>query len=378
MSSIHTGKSSDSASSSRTQPRRLNNLVTKAGRTYLSKADVSVPYPLPVDLAETHRQIMFGQLTCTVYDTPVLSKSLLEKPPLRVLELGCDTAWWSATYHQYLKDKGHDAKFVGMDIKHPSGVEESCWALGMDWTYIQHDINKIPWPIPDGSFDLVMARNITLALDGRRYSGVTREYVRVLAPGGTLELWEHDMTIRAMGPVARHQRGRDPRLHALGLYPVADNSAFRSAAADGRIAEYNRWVTAGLAELNFPTMPCSYMDAMFQGCLVEGSDDLEVVQSKRIAVPLSPEAMAWEQQGDATRALSANQSAIRRTALENFVGLVEAFGPILRAQSKKSQGEWDDWVNKAKKKWLQVGGLCSGECLELGAWSVRKKDTVSN
>lgn len=316
---------------------------------------------------------MLGHLSSTIFDTPVLSRSLLNDlpplQPLRVLELGCDTGWWSATFHQYLQARGHSATFVGIDIKHPSGIEESCWALGMDFTYIQHDLNVTPWPLPDGSFDLVMARNLTLALDGRKYSDITKEYVRMLTPGGTLELWEHDMTIRAMRPEVQQLRDEQSHLDMLGLYPVTDFRAFGSAPND-KIAEYNRWVTAGLAELKLPTMPCSYLEAMFRGSLVEGTDDLEDVQSKRIAIPLSVEAMSWEGQGGV---LSVTQEVIRRTALDNFVAFVEALEPTLRGQDKKSQVDWDDWINGAKKNWYEDGGLCSGECLELGVWSVRKK-----
>lgn len=389
-----------SSTSSLSRPTRAIGTVKKSGRTYLSRSDVSVPYPLPVDLAETHRQIMFAQLTSLVYDTPILSRDLLNKPPLRVLELGCDTGWWSATCHQYFQARGYDIEFVGMDIKPPAGgIDDGYRHLGTDfsWEYVQHDLNQYPWPFPDGYFDLVMARNIALALNGRHYSETVQEYVRVLRPGGTLELWEHDTTLRALRPEVRHYQQKHQQhqpppsplssspspssssssdLTLLGVYPVADSAAFR-AAVNPHAAQYNTWVTAGLADVELPTMPCSYLDAMFRGHLVGGSEDLntESMLVKRLAIPLSVAPIIWErdqQKRGQGEALGPDQEVIRRTALENFVAMVEAFGPLLQAKSGMGQADWDVWLGKAKKDWLEGGGFAYGECMELGVWSLKK------
>lgn len=372
-----------STSSSTDRLARPVSTLTKSGRQYLDPSHVSVRYPLPVDLAETHRQIMFAQLTSLIYDTPILSRALLNKPPLRVLEIGCDTGWWSATCHQYFKARGHDVEFVGMDIKPPQPVAVGS-GTDLRWEYVQHDVNEVPWPIPDGAFDLVMVRNIALALDGRRYSETVQEYVRVLRPGGTLELWEHDVTLRSLrADVALAQQAADPDLALLGLYPASDNASFRPAA-NAFAAQYNAWVTAALADLELPTMPCSYLDSMFRGYLVGGSEDLETENMvvRRIAVPLSAVPMAWEQQqaqapdqkrGSGARTLGPDQEVIRRTALENFVGMVEAFGPLLQEKSGLTQADWDAWLGKAKRDWMEAGGFAFGECTELGVWSLKKR-----
>lgn len=400
---------SSSTSSIRSRPTRPVSTVVKAGRTYYNRADVSVPYPLPVDLVETHRQILFAQLTSLVYDTPVLSRDVLSKPPLRVLELGCGTGWWSATCHQFFKARGHDVEFVGIDIKPLPGStgggvggggsnsnnSSDTGVADFRWEYVQHDLNQFPWPVPDGAFDLVMARNIALALDGRRYSDTVQEYVRVLRPGGTLELWEHDVTIRALrapSPTPEVRRGSGSQhaaaaaaavaadLAKLGLYSAADNASFRPAA-NPYAAQYNTWLTAALADLELPTMPCSYIDAMFRGHLVDGSEDLETenMTVKRVAIPLCAGPMSWEQQQQQQQrggsvALGPDQEVIRRTALESFVGMVEAFGPLLQEKSGLSiQADWDAWLGKAKRDWLEGGGFVFGECVELGVWSLKKK-----
>lgn len=370
MNTINSASSRDTTttSSSLGRPSRPNNTERKIGRIYLDAATSSVPYPLPIDLAETHRQIIFAQLMDMIYDTPILSSELLNKPPLRVLELGCDTGWWSATCHQYFADRGHHIEFVGMDIKASIGIEHSYRQLGMDFEYVQHDLNQAPWPFEDGSFDLIMARNIALALDPRHYSKTVLEYGRLLKPGGTLEIWEHDFTVRSMRPKIQEHTGD---LDTLGLYPVLDNAAF-GPATDPYITELNTWVTAGFAELLLPTMPCSYIQAMFSGRLVEGSELLDIADVKRVAIPLAQQSTVWETKEKMPRILKDDQVVIRRTALENFIEMIEALEPFIRTASGKSQSAWDAWLCKAKMNWLQNDGFTFGECLELGAWSVKK------
>lgn len=360
-----------SSSSSMGRPSQRNNTETKVGREYLDPSTSSVTYPLPIDLTETHRQIIFAQLTDMIYGTPILSTELLEKPPLRILELGCDTGWWSATCHQYFESRGHHIEFVGMDVKASIGIETPYRQLGMDFEYVQHDLNQAPWPFEDESFDLIMARNIALALDPRKYSQVVLEYGRLLKPGGTLEIWEHDFTVRSMRPKIQDNAGD---LSKLGLYPVLDNGAF-GPATDPYISQLNTWVTASFADILLPTLPCSYIQSMFSGRLVEGSEVFDIVDVKRVAIPLNLEAIVWETSGKGgktARILDDDQMVIRRTALESFIEMIEALEPIVREASGKGQSAWDAWLSKAKWNWLKNDGLAFGECLEHGVWSVKK------
>lgn len=334
-------------------------------------------YPLPIDLHQTHSDILNSELNCLIFGGPFLTKSFDDSLPLRVLELCCDTGWWSATTdcHFQQQHNGHRAEFVGLDVKPiPTGVEAAYRESGMKWQFIQHDINDLPWPMADGSFDLVMARNLCLTLDCTKYSETVQEYVRVLKPGGILELWEQDTTIRALRPKVR-DRAAEPisvELAQLGLYPVLDNSAF-GRAADCHVADFNGWIKSGLADLRLPTEPCSYIEAMFGAHLVEGSEKLEMQIKKRAAVPLAGEPLIWEMDGSRPRELGNDQKAVRCMALEGLIALVEAFQPVLRTKSGANQAAWDAWLDKAKKDWLAKGGFAKGECLEFGAWSLRKR-----
>jgi SAM-dependent methyltransferase len=90
-------------------------LVLRSGRAYLN--DATLPYPLPVDLAELHRQSLRTLLLIQVFGGPVCSPSLAARPPQRVLEVGCGSGFWSMMCHRYFVKKGHaNISFTGIDI----------------------------------------------------------------------------------------------------------------------------------------------------------------------------------------------------------------------------------------------------------------------
>lgn len=265
-------------------------------------------------------------------------------------------------------------QFVGIDMKPSQGMDSCFRQLGMDWEYIQHDLNDVPWPVSDGEFDLVMAKNIVLALHPHRYPNIANEYVRALKPGGTLEIWEHDTTIcavRPQSPDTAEAPGARSDLDMLGIYPVTSNCP----VANKYIVQYNAWLTAGMSELERPVMPCAAVDAMFGGKMMDGTDNLCIVDSKRVAIPLAVNGFSWEQEADKGRVINADHMAIRWAALNNFIALVEALEPILEAKSGKNRTDWDAWLGKAKKDWVEGGGLASGECFQLGAWCFKKMAT---
>lgn len=341
----------------------------KEGRPYLNGKDTPFIYPLPVDLTETNRHIMLAYLTSAVYETPVLSPELLQNPPRRVLEVGCDSGFWSAVCHQYFQSKGYQVSFVGIDIKPPRAGTSECYeGMGMDWEYIQHDLREPEWPIADGSVDLVMARNLSLVFNGSCYSRASSEYVRVLRPGGTLEVWEHDFAIRSLKPQVQAEDNED--LAHLGVYPVGTTNSL-GPALNPYVLEYNAWLNAALGDLGLTPMPSALNVSLLAGCLVEGADALEGMVSKRLAVPLM--ALRWESMGGKRRVLTNAQAAIRQSALDSFNGMVEAFEPLLRRVNRKNDDEWQDWLERAKKSWMLGTGLSLGECLEFGALSLKKK-----
>ncbi|KAL2280202.1 hypothetical protein FJTKL_12669 [Diaporthe vaccinii] len=345
-------------------------LITKEGRPYLNGMDGPFIYPLPVDLTETNRHIMLALLTSAVFETPLLSPELLQKPARRVLEVGCDSGYWSAVCHRYFQSKGHQVSFIGVDIKPPAGGTSECYkGMGMDWEYIQYDLREPGWPVQDGSVDLVMSRNLALVFNQSGYSRASSEFVRVLRPGGTLEVWEHDFTIRSVSPHAQAGDNGEELAH-LGVYPVGTTAAL-GPSVNPYVVDYNIWLKSALEDLDLTPIPTALTVSLLAGCLIEGADALEGMIGKRLAVPLT--ALKWEREDGQKMVLTNAQAAIRQTAMDSFIGMVEAFEPMLRKSNRKNDDEWQEWLERAKRDWIQRNGLSFGECLEIGALSLRKK-----
>ncbi|KAK6073025.1 methyltransferase domain-containing protein [Seiridium cupressi] len=382
-------------------------LIIRNGRTYIH--DEQLPYPLPVDLAELHRQSLRTLLLFQLFGGPIISTAFSAKPPQRILEVGCGSGFWSMMCHRYFAQHGHGGiSFTGIDIVPLCGTgpdPNSKPDKDMNWRFIQHDMRRTPWPVKDGEFDLVMVKDMSCAAPGQFSQVFMDEYLRILRPGGVLEIWETDMSMRMLRPhvpatpaaavTEDSESDSDDEDDAarLGVYVVSANTPL-SAPLNQFLVEYNAWLSKALDKRYLSAVPCTMIGPMlFQ------EDGLIDVRSKRLAVPLSE--VRWEREGvggvvtkdgksyidsmkgkgkvndpkagKGGKSLTPAQAAIRRTALETSVGLIQALEPMLRDVSGKSQDEWDGWAGKMMNDLLKDGGTSWGECLEIGAWSARRK-----
>ncbi|KAL1884207.1 hypothetical protein VTK73DRAFT_5343 [Phialemonium thermophilum] len=327
--------------------------VVRNGRTYLS--DPSIPYPLPVDLSEIHRQSLRMLLLFQLFGGPVCSPAFSTRPPRRVLEVGCGSAFWSMICHRYFARQGHkDISFTGIDIAPVapgapgyadaiSGVSDAdtieddgrrntssaavdgCPDKDMKWQFVQHDLRKFPWPLPDNDFDLVIVKDMSLVTHMSLLQRFMDEYIRVLRPGGTLEIWESDHTIRMLRPhvpelplrrtkpaaVPHVQGARTPNDHRfdsdsdgsedseqdadeavsnLGAYVITRNTPL-SSPLNNFLVEYNGWVSRALEARGLSPMPCTVIGPL----LLQESETLTNIMSRRLAVPLSE--IRWEREG---------------------------------------------------------------------------------
>ncbi|KAG5975451.1 hypothetical protein E4U55_007661 [Claviceps digitariae] len=371
--------------------------IQRNGRTYLN--DPTLPYPLPTDLTELHRQSLRTLLLIQTFGGPVCSPSLIKTPPRRVLEIGCGSGFWSMMCHQFFKDRGHDTiSFTGIDIAPVSPGSSNAAAdmtllnRDMKWEFVNHDIRQTPWPLPQEGFDLIMVKDMSLAVTNVHFQSFIDEYLRLLQPGGTVEIWESDHLIRMLRPhvpgSASTTDDADEREAAssLGAYVISSNTPL-SAPVNLFLAEYNAWLTRALEARNLSAVPCTYIGSQ----LLQESETLTEVRSRRLAIPLSE--VRWETEGvggivtsDGTRTgetpskdqkgeqtLSAEQIALRETALLTVVQQVQALEAILREASGKSHDEWDVWLGKMMGDLMGEGGATWGECLEVGAWYARKR-----
>ncbi|CZR68951.1 related to SAM binding motif containing protein [Phialocephala subalpina] len=365
--------------------------------------DMSLPYPLPCDLAEIHRQILRTMLLCQVFNGPVCSPAFATKPPKRVLEVGCGTGFWSIMCHRHFSQRGFSSiSFTGIDIAPLAPRMDS--DDDMNWRFVQHDLRRVPLPFREDEFNLVMIKDMSLTTPMTVDTQQTYidEYLRILKPGGTLEIWDGDHSLRMLLPHAPPSTKVDDeesedeeqvRTNAMGTYTVTTQTPL-AAPQNAFLNDYNTWISKAFEARKLNPMPCT----SFRPMLLQ-EPDLTEIDSRRLAIPLGE--VRWEREGvggavtqgtnghaissskgkarEADRkTLTAGQAALRRTALMTVVQMIESLEPFLREASGKGQDEWDRWQGNMMNDLLKQNGTSWGECLEVGAWWARKKKPPSS
>jgi SAM-dependent methyltransferase len=343
-----------------------------------------VPYPLPCDLAEIHRQTLRSMVLMQVFDAPYCAPYFEDKPPKRVLEVACGSGAWSTACHDYL---GRDTalSFTGLDIV-PLAPDLS--KAGLRWQFVQHDLRKQPLPFPDGHFDLVFVKDTGLCTSAANLQAEPlSEFLRILKSGGTLEIWDSDHIIRTLlpnPPIA-------PGLSEEQLEQAEDTATYTISAAtpfahaqNPYLKDYNAWATKAFERRKLTGVPCAFIGMAFSA----ETESFRDYGSRRIAIPLTE--LRWEKdpqvrkgsvgQDDATpqaysqpRILTPDQIALRKTALNTIVQMIEGLESILMEASGKSKDEWDRWWTGMMTDLFHNEGAASGECLEVGAWWGQKR-----
>lgn len=259
----------------------------------------------------------------------------------------------------------------------------------MKWKFVNHDLRQLPWPLPPEEYDLVMVKDMSLATTNVQNQHFIDEYLRLLRPGGTLEIWESDHLIRMLRPhvpgsaTTADEADEQEAASSLGAYVMSSNTPL-SAPLNSFLVEYNTWLTRALEAIDLSAVPCTLIGPI----LLQESETLTDIKSRRLAIPLSE--VRWEREGvggvvtrdgkqtgakdhKSERTLTAGQTALRKTALQTVVQQVQALEPILREVSGKSQDEWDVWLGKMMSDLMSESGTSWGECLEVGAWWAKKR-----
>ncbi|KAF2144408.1 uncharacterized protein K452DRAFT_284720 [Aplosporella prunicola CBS 121167] len=374
--------SSSSTHSSETHSILHNPFIVRHGRRYLK----DLPYPLPCDLPELQRSNLQTLLATTVFGRPLCSPHMRKHPPKKVLEVACGSGYWSSLCHDYLSGLGHrNVSFTGLDIV-PMAADLS--KQGVNWRFVQHDLRKVPFPFSDGEFDLVMMKDLSLVVPlGGPQQKVLDECMRIVAKGGTIELWEADSVIRSILPHPPAPPGKnaedDDIAAATATFLISPGTPFTDCQ-NKYLQDSNAWIQDAIDKRKLYPMPC----ARILQVLLQEPDTLYDVDYRRIAIPLGE--MRWEREldgggrilkrrdselkgkGKSDSYLTEDQAALRHTALTVVIQLIESLEPLLKEVSGKNQEEWQRWWGWMMDDLLTQKGASSGECLEVGAWWTRK------
>ncbi|RFU24867.1 hypothetical protein B7463_g11471, partial [Scytalidium lignicola] len=410
-----TAITSSDLSASQVSLHNNHPFVRRNGRRYLR--DPTLPYPLPCDLAEIHRQTLRTMLYVQVFGGPTCSPTFAHKPPKRVLDVGCGPGFWSVMCHRHFAKRGYSSiAFTGIDIAPLAPVSDM--DADMNWRFVQHDLRRTPLPFRDEEFNLIMIKDMSLVspISGSiQQQELMDDYLRILKPGGTIEFWDGDYAIRMLLPHPSQSGNPDEDNHSsnsynnnedeepdraeeLGLYTLTPQTSL-GPPQNQYLADYNGWITKALEPRKLTPMPCT----LIRPLLVQ-EPDLTDISDWRLAIPLGEE-VRWEKEGiggavTATsnsslgahtvskgktkesgqhhrKHLTPSQAALRSTALTTVVQMIESLEPMLREASGKGQDEWDRWYGSMMNDLLKQNGASWGECLEIGAWWAQKKKPAS-
>ncbi|GIZ37883.1 hypothetical protein CKM354_000131300 [Cercospora kikuchii] len=350
-----------------------------------------VPYPLPCDLEELHRQSLRTLLDFQIFGGPICNAMQRQKPPKKVLELGCGGALWTAMCHDWYAARGHtDIQFVGLDV---APLPPNLRRQGIKWKFVQHDMRRVPLPFADNEFDLIMIKDCstTMPLDPRSEK-ILIDLVRVLKPGGYMEIWESDFITRSLlnntppprCRIPEHQQDAD----RSGTFAVPIGSPF-AQTQNKYFQKANKWMEEIFEKRKLNPAPSTRIAEMLMS--EPGFHD---VNYRRVAIPFRE--LPWEKEraraarnghdsplsvnsADDTHGLESHskltpdQLALRHSALITVLGMIEALEPELKTASRMNAEEWSIWWACMMTDLLDPSNdSLSGECLEMGAWWATK------
>ncbi|KAI7867879.1 S-adenosyl-L-methionine-dependent methyltransferase, partial [Spinellus fusiger] len=113
-------------------------------------------------------------------------------PVRQMLENGCvvlDAGCGPGTWTMEMSTEFPNSSFIGVDSHHdfPRDIKpRNCH-------FRTCPVDQLPLPFHDNSIDYIFQRDFNLSLQAHKWSPLVREYLRILKPGGWIELMEPDL-----------------------------------------------------------------------------------------------------------------------------------------------------------------------------------------
>ncbi|ORX78001.1 S-adenosyl-L-methionine-dependent methyltransferase, partial [Basidiobolus meristosporus CBS 931.73] len=148
-----------------------------------------VPYVLPNNIAELSRlniqHYIFRYVRKGNYGAPI------SKDVKRILDVGCGTGIWAKDMSLLFPD----TMFDGIDVNGGIDPENDF----PNFTFTQGDILK-GLPYKDNTFDFVYQRLLVAGMPATAWPKLCAELIRVVKPGGWIEIIDTDIYFRDYGP----------------------------------------------------------------------------------------------------------------------------------------------------------------------------------
>ncbi|KIY67197.1 hypothetical protein CYLTODRAFT_376545 [Cylindrobasidium torrendii FP15055 ss-10] len=170
--------------------KRENNFITKYGQKHHSYDNEKAPYPLSYDRHVLELESLDNSFIKYLRDGSVSFLNVdAGGPPEYVLDLGCGMGTWVLEAAQQWKD----TSFVGFDLVNvqvPTKYLDESIQSRISWVYGNFLTTRLPFE--DDEFDHVHVQSIARSVPENKWDNVFDEIVRVLRPGGSIEIYEED------------------------------------------------------------------------------------------------------------------------------------------------------------------------------------------
>ncbi|KAF4622885.1 hypothetical protein D9613_002243 [Agrocybe pediades] len=167
---------------------RRRDFHYKHGQKHHSYDSEKAPYPLSYDKNVLELQGLDNRLA--QYLANSISFAKFDKPPARVLDLGCGTGAWiidAAKFWPHCEFVGFDL----VDVQIPLAYLDSSISTRIEWKHGNFLTTKLPFE--DDEFDHVHIQSIATGVPESKWGVLFDEVSRVLRPGGSVEVIEDDI-----------------------------------------------------------------------------------------------------------------------------------------------------------------------------------------